>query len=96
MDLPPAEDQYGFLLVIVVHLQVFVDTQVLHLSNIGIPIGVGALLACDEGIGPNLEGVTKRGAQAGGVLSSQVIKLRRRGTGWMASGIAATSELILA
>ena len=53
-DMPPAEDQLVniLLIVVVVHLQVLVNAQVLHFSNVSIPIGVGALLACDEGIGP--------------------------------------------
>ena len=63
--MPPAEDQLVniLLIVVVVHLQVLVNAQVLHFSNVSIPIGVGALLAGDESICPNLKGIAQRGAQ---------------------------------
>ena len=40
--MPPAEDQLVniLLIVVVVHLQVLVNAQVLHFSNVSIPIGV--------------------------------------------------------
>jgi len=96
--MPPAEDQLVniLLIVVVVHLQVLVNAQVLHFSNVSIPIGVGALLASDESICPNFKGIAQRGAQAGGILSGQVVKLRVGGMGWIASFIAATSVLISA
>ena len=76
--MPPAEDQLVniLLIVVVVHLQVLVNAQVLHFSNVSIPIGVSALLAGDESICPNFKGIAQRGAQAGGILSGQVVKLR--------------------
>ena len=94
--MPPAEDQLVniLLIVVVVHLQVLVNAQVLHFSNVSIPIGVGALLAGDESICPNFKGIAQRGAQAGGILSGQVCGVG--GMGWIASFIAATSVLISA